>query len=106
MKKCETCGQSLPPDYFDITHGAPLKPREARILELVRRAGMQGLRCGELFDRLVGADPEGPDTFSGRKVLDGYLVSINAHITHHGWRIRKTGAGIDGVYVLEQLGRK
>jgi hypothetical protein len=80
--KCDHCGQSLP----EIRLGVRLTPFKARLFDLVRRSGINGIHSDDLYSLLY---PEGGGS---RHTLKAHIWQINELIADEGYRIEGGGS--------------
>jgi len=83
---CPRCGQALP----ETRLGVRLTPLKARIFDLVRRSGADGIDRHELFDIVFGDD----DAHARRHSYE----TLKAHITQINELIEDAGYRIEGRY--------
>lgn len=98
---CKCCGQTLPPNP---PLGCKLRGKQARIVELVFRAGPHGIKSDQLFELLHENDPNGgPET--GIKVLHVQVNQVNKKLKPYGHKIKATSRGEGGPceYVLVEI---
>ena len=79
------CGQTLPEK--PVLNGTHLTPYQKRILEIVTRAGKNGISTDDLFDKLYAEDPDG-GPLTGRKSLYAIVSALNDKLEHHSMRVR------------------
>ena len=89
---CPVCGKALSPKRFRVR----MSPLKAKLLDLVREAGPEGIRVDALLERLPikGAD-------LGR-TLNVHISQINDKLAHTNWSI----VGHYGVKFLVRKRRK
>jgi hypothetical protein len=80
--RCDHCGQSLP----EIRLGVRLTPFKARLFDLVRRSGIDGIHSDDLYSLLY---PEGGGS---RHTLKAHIWQINELIADEGYRIEGRGS--------------
>src|SRR5579862_3705214 len=91
MTPCPHCGHPM----HEIRCGAQLTPLKARIFDLVKRAGPDGIENKALYDMAFANELPKQRT---RKTIKAHVWQINALIGVAGFRIRGWG----GVYRLER----
>jgi hypothetical protein len=103
MKTCPTCGQALPPDP---SPAHLLSPTQAKIYDIVARAGSHGINSDVLFERLYADDEEG-GPLSGKQSMYVMVREVNLTFKRYSvpYRIRTPGAGNGSTanYRLERL---
>ena len=77
IRTCQYCGQKLP----EIRLGVRLTPLKARIFDLIRRGGQDGIDKRDLFDIVFG------DGQHSRETLKAHIWQINELIEDEGYRI-------------------
>src|SRR5262245_47653470 len=80
--RCDHCGQSLP----EIRLGVRLTPFKARLFDLVRRSGIDGIHSDDLYSLLYS---EGGGS---RHTLKAHIWQINEMIADEGYRIEGRGS--------------
>lgn len=98
VKCCPTCGQTLP---NPLPHNLKFRGIKDRILRVVHRSGVHGVRSDVLFDRVYGDDPNG-GPLTGMKILAVHICKMNKDMKPFGLCIRSltVGRGGYGTYVL------
>jgi hypothetical protein len=72
-----------------------------RIIEIVRRAGPNGIMSTDLFDMIYGNDPNGGPTW-GTNTLSSRISKINAKLKPDSKRIKSRRCGsLPSEYVFE-----
>ena len=79
MRRCGCCGQSLP----EVRLGVTLTPLKARIFDLIRRAGPDGIPGDDLF---ASAFVDRPKRVT-RSCLKSHTQQINDYIMDSGYKI-------------------
>ena len=100
-KTCPCCGQTLPPE---MPFGLKFSRGEMRIVEMVRRAGPNGICSTDLFECLYANDPDG-GPLTGKKCLQVRVWKINRKLKRVNKLIRAphAGRGAPTNYVLKDL---
>ena len=80
--RCDNCGQALP----EIRLGVRLTPFKARLFDLVKGGGINGIHSDDLYSLLY---PEGG---SSRHTLKAHIWQINEMIADEGYRIEGRGS--------------
>jgi hypothetical protein len=80
--RCENCGQALP----EIRLGVRLTALKARLFDLVRRSGVDGIHSDDLHSLLY------PDGGGSRHTLKAHIWQINELIADEGYRIDGRGS--------------
>jgi hypothetical protein len=80
--RCHSCGQSLP----EIRLGVRLTPFKARLFDLVKRGGINGIHSDDLYSLIY---PEGGGS---RQTLKAHIWQINEMIADEGYRIVGRGS--------------
>jgi hypothetical protein len=80
--RCDNCGQSLP----ETRLGIRLTPFKARLFDLVRRSGIDGIHSDNLYSLLY------PDGGGSRHTLKAHIWQINELIADEGYRIEGRGS--------------
>ena len=80
--RCDNCGQALP----EIRLGVRLTPLKARLFDLVKGGGINGIHSDDLYSRLY---PEGGGS---RHTLKSHVRQINELIADEGYRIEGKGS--------------
>ena len=80
--KCHHCGQALP----EMRLGVRLTPFKARLFDLVRRSGINGIHSDDLYSLLY------PDGDGSRHTLKAHIWQINELIADEGYRIEGRGS--------------
>ena len=75
--RCDNCGQALP----EIRLGVRLTPFKARLFDLVKGGGINGIHSDDLYSLLY---PEGGGS---RHTLKSHVWQINELIADEGYRI-------------------
>lgn len=90
---CSHCGQPLPVKRL----GVRLTPFKARIFDIVKRAGPDGIMASDLYDMLY-TDGE------SRHSLRSHIWQINTMIYDEGYRIEGVGSKrYSSCYVLKRV---
>ena len=79
---CHHCGQPLP----EIRFGVRLTPLKARILDLIQRAGADGIDRHDLFEIVLGDNDAHARKHSFR-TLKAHIYQLNEAIEDAGYRI-------------------
>jgi hypothetical protein len=87
--RCQSCGQALPEKRLGIR----LTAFKARLFDLVRRAGIDGISSDDLWSLLY------PDGGGSRETLKAHIWQINELIADEGYRIE----GRDSFYRLVNI---
>lgn len=75
IKVCECCGFPLPPE---LPEGANFTDTEARVFDIIRKAGKAGIKKIKIHDELYGHRSDGgPDSIN---VVDVYVWKIRRKI--------------------------
>jgi hypothetical protein len=80
--KCHYCGQALP----EIRLGVRLTAFKARLFDLVRRGGVDGIHAEDLYSLFY------PDGGGSRQTLKAHVWQINETIADEGYRIDGRGS--------------
>jgi hypothetical protein len=80
--RCDSCGQALP----EIRLGVRLTAFKARLFDLVRRSGINGIHSDDLYSLLY------PDGGGSRHTLKAHVWQINELIADEGCRIEGHGS--------------
>lgn len=84
MSTCPHCGNAMP----EIRCGAELTPLKARIFDIVKRSGADGIENGDLYNAVFGNTLRKQRT---RYTLKSHIWQINSAIVDSGFRIRGNG---------------
>jgi len=101
MKCCPSCGQTLPRKLPIVPEARGIK---RRLLDIVHRAGPNGISTDDLFDMIWGNSSDGgPET--GTKTLHVHVSVLNKALLKHKLKIKNTdvGRGACGSYKLVEL---
>src|SRR5262245_42967317 len=90
--RCDRCGQALP----EIRLGVRLTAFKARLFDLVRRSGIDGIHSDDLYSLLY------PDGGGSRHTLKAHIWQINELIADEGYRIE----GRSSFYRLVNIRRR
>lgn len=102
MKTCPHCGQIIPEKHarnFPVIH---LVGNQKKIVDLIFRAGKNGIPSDALFERLYLNDAEG-GPLTGRKILAVMVWHLNKKLKPLGYKIGSSGQGVPGIYRWEKL---
>jgi hypothetical protein len=80
--RCDRCGQALP----EMRLGVRLTPFKARLFDLVRRGGIDGIHSNDLYSLLYR------ERGSSRHTLKAHVWQINELIADEGYRIEGHGS--------------
>ena len=80
--RCDRCGQALP----EMRLGVRLTPFKARLFDLVKGGGINGIHSDDLYSLLY---PEGGGS---RHTLKAHVWQINELIADEGYRIEGRGS--------------
>jgi len=80
--RCDSCGQALP----EMRLGVRLTAFRARLFDLVRRSGVDGIHSEDLYSQLY------PDGGGSRQTLKAHVWQINELIADEGYRIDGRGS--------------
>jgi len=80
--RCDYCGQALP----EMRLGVRLTALKARLFDLVRRSGIDGIHSDDLHSLLY------PDGGCSRDTLKAHIWQINELIADEGYRILGRGS--------------
>jgi hypothetical protein len=90
---CPCCGQPMP----EVRLGVKLTPLKARIFDIVKRAGNDGILADELFKMVY------EERKRSRHSLKAHVWQINDVIADEGWRIVGIIRGVGSYFALRRL---